>query len=158
MEETETQHGGDERRAGQDAATDERQDEVENATAGRREETNKLIIEALAMRQTQAAAARAADVTARTVSRRLADPLFVARVRQRQADIADEDLARLGDLRRAQVSGAHLATQKLIELLDDENPHIALGAARALSSARAQPVPDIAPAALAANDGSRWSM
>ena len=142
-----------------DKPVDEPDEAPENATAGRREETDRLIIEALAMRQSQAVAAQAAGVTARTVARRLSDPRFVARVRQRQAEIADEDLGRLGDLRRAQMSGAELATQKLIELLDDENPHIALGAARALSSTRHQLVTAaIAPAELSASDGSGWSM
>ena len=141
-----------------DTPVDEPDEAPENATAGRREETDRLIIEALAMRQSQAVAAQAAGVTARTVARRLSDPRFVARVRQRQAEIADEDLGRLGDLRRAQMSGAELATQKLIELLDDENPQIALGAARALSATRPQPVTVIAPAELSTSDGSGWSM
>ena len=142
-----------------DNPVDEPDEAPENATAGRREETDRLIIEALAMRHSQAVAAQAAGVTARTVARRLSDPRFVARVRRRQADIADEDLGRLGDLRRAQMSGAELATQKLIELLDDENAHIALGAARALSSTRHQLVTTpTGPAELSTSDGSGWSM
>jgi hypothetical protein len=138
-------------------AIDQPDDAGDNVTEGRREETDRLIVEALAMRQTQAAAAQAAGVTPRTVGRRLTDPRFVARVRQRQVEIAEEDLGRLGELRRSQVLGAQLATKKLIELLDDDNPHIALGAARALSSTRAQPLADISPVALGA-DGAGWSL
>jgi hypothetical protein len=56
----------------------------------RRETVNAILIERLARGSTQLDAANDADVTTRTVRRRLSDPAFVAQVRRRRGELFDE--------------------------------------------------------------------
>lgn len=84
-----------------------------------------IIAGALATGATRAEAAAAAGVAPRTVHRRLSDPDFRALVAECRARITADVLAGTADL-------AGRAVARLGVLLDDDNGHISLGAARTI--------------------------
>ncbi len=91
----------------------------------KREAGDGLIAGALATGATRAEAAAAAGVSTRTVHRRLSDPDFRALVADCRARIT-------GDVLSGAAGLAGRAVERLGELLEDENAHVALGAARTI--------------------------
>lgn len=79
----------------------------------------------LASGGTRQDAAAAAGVSPRTVHRRMSDPDFRALVADSRARITADVLAGAAGL-------AGRAVERLGELVEDDNPHVALGACRAV--------------------------
>lgn len=84
-----------------------------------------LAAAALANGATRPEAARAAGLSERTIRRRLGDPDFRALVADCRARITADVLSGTAEL-------AGRAVARLGVLLDDENPHVSLGAARTI--------------------------
>lgn len=80
---------------------------------------------ALAMGATRDEAAAAAGVSRRTVHRRLSDPDFRATVAESRARITADVLTGAAGL-------AGRAVERLGELVEDDNPHVAIQAARTI--------------------------
>lgn len=80
---------------------------------------------ALANGSTRGEAARASGLSERTIRRRLSDPDFRALVSDCRARITADVLEGAADL-------AGRAVTRLGVLLDDDNPHVSLGAARTI--------------------------
>jgi hypothetical protein len=114
------------------AAGDGKADDSRTSGRRRRAERDRLLIESLAYEDSLEAAGREAGVTSRTVSRRLDNPAFAAKVEQRQREIVDERVARLRRLRDARLEAAERAHHVMMELLYDEDPRVRLRAAHEL--------------------------
>jgi hypothetical protein len=84
---------------------------------------NEAMVHALAHGKTHAEAARIADVSERTISRRLQDPAFAARVDEARAEVVSAAGAQLAGL-------FPRAIATLADLLDDKDSRTRLGAAQ----------------------------
>lgn len=89
--------------------------------------SDETIADALAVGKTHQEAGVLAGCSARTVARRLDDPLFVRDVDRRRADLVGRVTGRLSEL-------GHLALDVLAELMDDEKPAVRQRAAMTILS------------------------
>jgi hypothetical protein len=92
---------------------------------GSRKNADDGLVASLAAGASAAAAAAKAEVSERTVRRRLEDPAFRARVDEARAELVRQAVGRLADV------GA-LASDTLAELVQDAPPAVRLGAARGI--------------------------
>lgn len=100
--------------------------EPDTAGAAGRHGVDELLIAALAQGKTRSAAAQAANVSERTVYRRLADTEFVAKVASARTEQVDLTTRRLE-------AAGFAAAETLVDLLDPrESPSVRLAAARSV--------------------------
>lgn len=96
-----------------------------SARGPKRPAADGIAAAALANGSTRQEAARAAGLSERTIRRRLGDPDFRALVGDCRARIMADVLSGAAGL-------AGRAVERLGELVEDDNPHVALGACRAV--------------------------